>query len=141
MRTKPGLAAAALAAAVILLPACKGQDPVAPSRRALAAYASAIDAFAARAAAATDAATAAAAVEKLADALRPVAASIRDLGREFPDLGDAAAAPPGLKPDVEAAEAAGGRLAAAMAKVMAWGDIPAVRAAVARLAEVEAQLK
>ncbi len=89
----------------------------------------------------TDAAAAAAAVEKLADDLRPVASSIRALGREFPDLGDAASAPPRLKPDVEAADAAGGRLAAAMAKIMAWGDAPAVRAAVARLAEVEAQLK
>ena len=141
MRLYPGFAATAIACAVFLLPGCKAKDPVAPARKTLAAYSAAVDAFAARADAITDAASAAAAVEKLVDELRPAAASIRALGKEFPDLGDPASAPPLLKPDLEAADAAGGRLAAAMGKIMAWGDAPAVRAAVARLAEVETLLK
>lgn len=141
MRFKPVIAATALGLSALFLPGCRGKDPVEPARRALAAYAAAVDAFAARADAVSDAASAAAAVQELTDALRPAASSIRALGRDFPDLGDPASSPPRLKADVEAAEAVGNRLAAAMAKIMAWGDAPPVRAAVARLAEVEALLR
>ncbi|MDD8025497.1 MAG: hypothetical protein PHI34_03205 [Acidobacteriota bacterium] len=134
-RARP--AVACLLAAVLFCPACRGQDPVGPSRRALAGYVAAVDAFAARADKAADAAAAAAAVASLVADLRPVASAIKSLGAEFPDLGNPADAPPALKPDVAAAEQAGGRLTAAMAKIMVWGYVPAVKEAVAMLAEIE----
>ncbi|MCX6560489.1 MAG: hypothetical protein NTZ26_08230 [Candidatus Aminicenantes bacterium] len=135
------ITAVCLAAAVLFVPACRGKDPVAPARKALAGYVAAVDAFAARAEKVTDPTAAAAAVETLVAELQPVAAAIRSLGAEFPGLGDPAAAPERLKPDAAAADEAGGRLAAAMTKIMAWGDAPAVRTAVAKLAKIENLLK
>ncbi len=133
--------AAFLLAAVCLLPACHRKDSVGPARRVLAAYAAAVDAFAARAEKVSDAASAAAAVAGLKADLLPVAAAVKSLGAEFPELGNPSDAPAALKPDVAKAEEAGSRLTAAMAKVMAWGYVPAVKEAVASLAEVEALLR
>lgn len=138
---KKRLAAAGLLAAVLLCPACKGRDPIEPARKALTGYVAAVDAFAARADRAGDIDSAAAAVVALTADLRPVASAIRSLGADFPELGNPSDAPPALKPDVAAAEQAGERLAAAMVKIMTWGYAPAVKDAVAKLAEIEALLR
>lgn len=124
--------------AVGLLAACRRKDPVPPAREALAAYVAAVDAFAARAEKASDAASAAAAVSALKAELIPVTAAVKALGTDFPELADPGNAPAALKADVAGAEEAAARLTAAMTKVMVWGYVPAVKEAVASLAEVEA---
>lgn len=136
--TRNRIASAGLLAVVSLFAACHREDPVPPARRALAAYVAAVDSFAAKAEKASDSAAAAAAISALKAELLPVAAAIKALGADFPELADPGDAPAALKADVARAEEAGGRLTAAMTKIMVWGYVPAVKEAVASLAEIEA---
>ena len=141
--TKHRLAAACLLAAVLLLSRLPGQGSRRPARKALAGYVAAVDAFAARADKAGDAGFRRRRGRALS---RPICArSPPRSARWAPDF-PGLANPCRRAPGPQARRRRGGgrrasRLAAAMAKIMVWGYAPAVKDAVAKLAEIEALLR
>lgn len=133
--------AVSILAALALLPACRKGDPYAEVRDLLTRTSSHLEMFAARMEKVQDPKAAAEAMTALTAVMLETAPRIKALGSKYPELNDSAALPETLKPLLAGLDAAGARMSAGMQKAMVWGDDPAVKAAQAGLARVEAGLR
>jgi hypothetical protein len=133
--------AASILAALALLPVCRKSDPYAEVRDLLTQSSARLEMFAARMEKVQDAAAAAEAMTALTAAMLETAPQIKALGSKYPELSNPAALPETLRPLLAGLDAANARMTAGMQKAMVWGDDPAVQAAKAGLARVEAGLR